>query len=418
VDYTYIGAWGIKMKMKKYITVLCVLFIGFTYGQQQTLYTNYLLNQYLYNPAYAGVVEGTQFNIGYRNQWVGFDGAPKTLILTGYGTVKKKPNMAIGGVLTTEKIGLLQRTTFYGTYTYHLKINKKAAINFGLGLGGIQHKVRIYDSRPYDKDDSYLGSDVLNGFAFDANAGFYFYTKNFFLGFSDQQMPNSKILWANSIGRNTTSFYAYTGYNFSIDSKKEWVIQPSVLVRTNSPAPYQFEFDLRAIYSDMIWLGLSYRQKSSTCFMLGCKVNKQFTFVYSYDYTLTNINNYSSGSHEIMFAYLIPFKKKKSKSELVKDADEEELNKIDNTLKTNLRNKKKKETEKKTENKTDGEAPKANEPEPEKTKAPETEIKKENETGNESGTKTEPKAEPATDIKTEPVTEPKTEIKKEAEPKK
>jgi type IX secretion system PorP/SprF family membrane protein len=411
-----VGTNDIKVKIKLCITGIFFVFIGHTYGQQQTLYTNYLLNQYLYNPAYAGVVEGTQFNISYRNQWVGFNGAPKTLVLTGYGNIKKKPNMAIGGILTTESIGLLQRTTFYGTYSYHLKINKKAAINFGLGVGGIQHKVRVYDSKPYDKDDGYLGSDVLNGFAFDANAGFYFYTKKFFLGFSDQQMPDSKILWANSTGRNTTGFYAYTGYNFSLDKKNEWVIQPSILARTNSPAPYQLEFDLRAIYSQMIWLGFSYRQNSSACFMLGCNVNKQFTFAYSYDYTLTNINNYSSGSHEIMFAYLVPFKKKKSKSELIKDADEEELNKIDNTLKTNLRNKKKKEkeSEKKTEPKTESEAPKTNEAEPEKAKEPGTESKAE--LNPESVP--EPKAEPAPEPKTEPGSEPKTEPKKEPEPKK
>ncbi len=350
------------MKKNLNITFLFLALAGLLVAQQQTLYTNYLVNQYLYNPAYAGVVEGTQINAAYRNQWVGFDGSPKTYMLSGYGNMKKKPNMAVGGILTSERIGLLQRTSVYGTYTYHLKINKKASINFGLGVGGIRHKVRVYDAKPYDKDDSYLSSDVLNGFAFDANAGFYFYTKNFFLGFSDQQMPNAKILWSNSIGRNTTHFYTYAGYNFHFGSKKEWVVQPSVLVRTNSPVPYQFEVHAKVIYSEMLWLGLSYRDKSSACAMLGCNIKKQYAFAYSYDYTLTKLSSYSTGSHEIMLSYLIPFKKKKSKSELIKDADEEELNKIDNTLKTNLRNsKKKKDSEKKTDNET--EKPQGTEPE-------------------------------------------------------
>lgn len=320
-------------------------------SQQQTVYTNYLLNQFLYNPAYAGVYQGTSFNVGYRNQWVGFDGAPVSFLANGYGTFKKKPNMNVGAYVTTEKIGLFQRTTFGGTYTYHLKINKKADINFGLGLGGIQHKVRVYDANPYDKDDAAMSSDVLNGFAFDASAGFYFYTKNYFLGFSSQQMPNSKILWTNSIGRNTTHYYLYTGYNIAVDKKKEWIVQPSLLLRTNAPTPYQLEGHVRGIFKEIFWLGFSYRQLSSAGILAGCNINKQFVFSYDYDFTLTALNHYSSGSHEIVLSYLIPFKKKKSKAEIQSDADEQELNTIDNSLKTNLRSKKKEEnnTEKQPE---------------------------------------------------------------------
>lgn len=336
--------------MKRVLIIMIgLLSAGVLCAQQQTLYSNYLLNPYLYNPAYAGAVEGNQFSVGYRNQWVGFDGAPKTYMASGFGNLKKKPKMVIGGMVTTERIGLLQRTSFYGTYTYILKINKKANINFGLGIGGIQHKVRVYDARPFDRDDNFMGSDVLNAFAFDANAGFHFYTKNFFLGFSDQQMPNSKILWDNSNGRNTNHFYAYTGYNFALDGKRDWIIQPSILARTNSPAPYQLEYMAKVLYQEMIWLGFGYRHKSSASFLLGCKINNEFVFGYSYDFTLSSIRNYSSGTHELLLSYLMPFKKKKSKSELIKDADEDELNKIDNTLKTNLRNKKKKEKEEKKE---------------------------------------------------------------------
>lgn len=365
-----------KMKIKKHITVVLLLVLSLAKGQQQTLYTNYLMNQYIYNPAYAGVEDGTQFNLGYRNQWLGFDGGPKSYILSGYGKLKKKPNMAVGGILMTEKLGLLQRTSFYGTYSYHLKINKKAAINFGLGVGGIQHKVRVYDARPYDKDDNFLGSDVLRALAFDANAGFYFYTKNFFLGFSDQQMPSSKIHWDKSIGKNTNTFYSYAGYNFHVN--KEWVIQPSVLVRSSSPAPYQFEGNAKVIYDEMFWIGLSYRQKSSSSIMFGCLLKKQFTFAYAYDFTTTSLNKYSSGTHEIVLSYLIPFKKKKTKSELEKDADEEELNKIDNSLKTNLKAKKKKENEKEAEKPSDAEPSKTDGVQPEvKPAEPGTENKTE-----------------------------------------
>lgn len=349
------------MKVLQYILIFIGVGLTSALAQQQSVYSNYLLNQYLYNPAYAGVNKGTEFNLAYRNQWVGFEGAPVSFNVSGYGTLKKQPNMQVGAYVSTEKLGLLQRTNFGGTYTYHLKINKKADINFGLGLGATQHKVRVYDSKPYDKDDSYLNSDVLNAFAFDASAGLYFYTKNFFLGLSTQQMSNSTIKWENSIGKNTPHYYSYIGYNFAVDKKKEWIIQPSFLIRNNVPAPYQVEAHLRTIYKKLVWVGVSYRQNSSASLMFGCTIKDQFSFSYAYDFTLTQLSNYSSGSHEIQLTYFIPFKKKKSKAEMVKDADEEELNKIDNSLKTNLRNdKKKSETEE------------GKEATPEKAKEPET----------------------------------------------
>ena len=183
----------------------------------------------------------------------------KHICLVDTGTLKKKPKMTLGGTVTSERIGLLQRTSFYGTYSYNLKINKKANISFGLGVGGVQHNVKIYDARPYDHDDSFMSSQIVNGFAFDANAGFYFYTKNFFLGFSDQHMPNSKILWSNSIGRLTQQFYAYTGYNFYLDPKKEWVLQPSILARTNSPGTLSIGiyFKNHIQRNDLAWFYLS-----------------------------------------------------------------------------------------------------------------------------------------------------------------
>jgi len=204
----------------------------------------------------------------------------------------------------------------------------------------VQFNVKAYDAKPYDADDNYLNAPTLNGMAFDANAGFYFYSKKFFLGASDQQMPNSKIHWNNSEGKLTPHFYAYTGYNINLDKKSEWIIQPSILARTNGPSPYQLEYNLKFMYRSMIWIGATYRERSSMCGLIGVKIDKQFTFGYSYDFTLSKLSNYSSGSHEIVLSYLIPFKKKKSKSDKAKEADEEELNKIDNSLKTNLRKKK------------------------------------------------------------------------------
>lgn len=335
------------MKSKIYIILGLVFCFNLFFAQQQTLFTNITMHQYLYNPAFAGSNNGLQFNAGYRNQWAGFDGSPSTLMASGYGTLKKRPNMAIGGLIISDKNGLMQRNSFYGSYSYHVKLNKKFKLGFGLSMGAVQYNVKIYNAKPYDKDDDFLKNNILNANAFDGNAGLYLYSKKFFLGMSSQQFFSTKIHWPNTTGKLTPHFYLYAGYNITLDKKKkEWVLQPSVLARFNSPAPFQFEANLKCTYKDMFWLGGGYRFGSSAYVMLGTTISKMFTVGYSYDYAVTALQKYSNGSHEIILSYTLAGKKKLTASEKVLGADEDEFNNIDNSMKSNLKNKKKDEEKK------------------------------------------------------------------------
>ncbi|MBK9283602.1 MAG: PorP/SprF family type IX secretion system membrane protein [Sphingobacteriaceae bacterium] len=341
--------------MKKILTIIFLSFLigSNLIGQQQTLLTNFVLHRYMYNPAFAGTNTGMEFNANYRNQWTGFTGAPKTIAVSGYGTFKKKPNMAVGGMVYSDKTGLVQRTNFYGSYSYHVKLNKKYSLGFGLALGGVQYNVKVYDAIPFDKDDEFLKNDILNANAFDANSGLYFYSKKFFFGLSSAQMVNGKIHWFEKEGRLSPHFYVMTGFNQILDKKKkEWMLQPTFLARFNNPSPYMMELGLRGLYKEMYWLGFSGRvwknfdkkwKSASACVLVGATISKQFTLAYSYDYALTALNQYSSGSHEIILTYTKLGKKRKTASEKVMDADESEFNNIDNSMKSNLKNKKKEE---------------------------------------------------------------------------
>jgi len=339
---------------RKVLVVIALFALFFNVNaQQQTQFTNILLHQYLYNPAYAGTVRGMQFNAGYRMQWAGFEGAPRSYMASGYSTLKKQPGMAVGGLIINDQLGLINRTSLYGSYSYHLKLNDTWKMGFGLSLGFIQYNVKVYNAKPYDKDDEFLSSSILNANAFDVNSGFLVYSKKFFFGFSGQQIPNSKIRWSNTSGRLTPHFYLYSGYNFTLDKKKkEYTLQPSLLLRFNTPAPFEIEYNVKFAYKSMLWAGLSFRhaktntllgkkwQNNSLCFLLGTTVSKQFTFGYSYDIAINNIRKYNNGSHELILTYTLMSKKGIVKDK-VQAADEDELNTIDNSMKTNIKSKNK-----------------------------------------------------------------------------
>lgn len=349
---------SIKLNLRKAMFALLCLGLMMasveTKAQQQTQFTNILLNQYLYNPAFAGTFRGMQFNAGARLQWTGFDGAPRAYMASGYGTFKKHDGMAVGGTVINDQMGLINRNSLMGSYSYHLKLNDHWKMGFGVSVGFVQYNIKAYNARPYDKDDIFLQSSILNANAFDANAGFLIYQKKFFLGISGQQMPRGKIYWENTQGRLTPHYYIYMGYNHTLDKKKkEYVLQPSVLMRFNNPSPFEIEYNLKCTYKTMLWVGVSFRhaktvsavvkqwQNNSFCAMLGVNVSKQFTCGYSYDMSLNNLRMYNSGSHELILSYTILSKKGVVKDK-VQAADEDELNTIDNSMKTNIKSQKKK----------------------------------------------------------------------------
>lgn len=316
-------------------------------AQQQSLYTNYLLNNYAYNPAVVGAQPYTQANIYYRDQWVGFEGAPKTYLMSLYGPLKKVKNVALGGMVVSDKTGLITTNSGYLTFAYHIKMNKKTKLGFGLSGGMKQYTVRLYDVKAYDAGDEYLQGSTLNANVFDANAGLYLHGERFFLGLSSMNMLNNKIRWKNPTGTLVPHWYAVIGYNIKLS--KDLAFQPSILCKYNNrdlfgkykvSIPAQLEYTGKFTYKNLVWIGGNYRTNDAMSLMLGITVIKKLNIAYAYDYSLSNIKRYSQGGHEICLQY--NFIKKK-----VVNKDEEEFKVKDNSIKQSLKNKK--PTEQKTQ---------------------------------------------------------------------
>ncbi len=315
------------MKKIKYIFILSFISLG-ALAQQQGLYSNYMLNNYAYNPAVAGTKAYTQANLNYRNQWTGFDDAPKTGMLSLYGTFKKKTNMAMGGLILSDKTGLLKRTAGYMSYAYHVKLNKKLVLGMGLSVGMIQYRIRLYDAKVADAGDDILTGNVLATNVFDANAGVLLYSGSTYIGLSSYQIAGNKINWTNSQSKLARYYYLSAGHTFTAGKKFE--IQPNLLVRATSPTSLsQVEFSLRGIYKKSYWLGASIRVYDSYSVVAGFKVKEKVSVGYAYDMGNSNLKNYHSGSHELMLIY--SFIKKKAAN-----ADEDEYHDIDNSIKSTI----------------------------------------------------------------------------------
>jgi type IX secretion system PorP/SprF family membrane protein len=314
-----------KKKIKLFFLVLSILMISkLGISQQLPIYTNYMLNPYAYNPAVAGSKPTAVFNLNYRNQWVGFQDAPKTYMISLHSPIGKQKKLSVGVLVNSDNTGLLSRTSGYYT--------------LGLGVSGgmVQYRVKLFDAKIADAGDDLLTGNILSNNVFDSNGGLYLYSDKLFFGVATYQYIGNKITWKDSQSNLSQHMYATLGYTFKVS--KTISVQPSALAKFNAPAPFQPEFSLRAFYKNIIWLGGSYRMNDAASALVGVTIKDKLTIGYSYDIITSNIKSYSRGSHEIAICYQFIKPKKKL------DADEQELNDIDNSIKTKL----KKENEKGT----------------------------------------------------------------------
>lgn len=322
----------LHMKKNIYISIILLITILInktSIAQQLPINTNYVLNNYAYNPAVAGSKPHPVANVNYRNQWVGFQDAPKTYMVSLYSTVGKQKKVAVGALVNADNTGLISKTSGYLTFGYHIKLNKTYKLGLAVSAGMVQYRIKLYDARVADTGDDLLTGNILSNNVFDSNGGLYLYSDNLFFGVSTYQYLGNKITWKDSQSNLAQHMYATLGYTFKLSKKIS--LQPSALLKYSKPTPLQPEFSLRMIYKNLFWIGGSYRTKESASALVGFTIKDKLTIGYSYDLLTSKIRRYSSGSHEIMLSYQFIKTKKKL------DTDEQELNDIDNSIKSKLK---------------------------------------------------------------------------------
>lgn len=295
-------------------------------AQQRSVYSNFLLNDYYYNPAIAGSKEVHQANITYRNQWVGFEGAPSLIMGNFNGSFKNEGKIGYGVSLISETAGITQNTGVYLNYAHHFKLSDKIKIGLGIQPGYMQYRVKLYDAQLADQGDEVLTGSVYSATAIDVSSGFHLYSEKFFLMGSMHHMLSRDIQFTSYNSNLEFHYTAIGGFNINInaDPKKKKMpidIQPSFLVRYVKPLPIQYSIMLKSTFNKKYWAGLIFRSDDAVGLSLGMQIGEKFSFGYGFDYTLSGMSSYQAGSHEIMLSYIIS-KKKPSLAE-----KDDELNK-------------------------------------------------------------------------------------------
>ena len=312
--------------MKQLISILLLFNIQYSIfniqskAQQLPQYSQYLINDYVLNPAIGGSKGTFEAKSNHRYQWLGITDAPRTYILSVNGPLKSG-KMGVGGYLFTDRTGPTSSFGAYFSYANHLNLSENIKLSMGLFGGLIQYSIDGSKITLNDKADP-LSGGLESVVIPDAGFGLYLYSANYFLGVSVPQLFQNRLKLFETdttevLGRLKSHLFVTGGYKFALGDAFE--IEPSFLMKMVSPVPVQFDLSAKVIYQKKFWLGLSYRTYDAMSVLLGYSYLEQLFFGYSYDFTTSEIKNYSSGTHEIMLG--IRFSKHQKEQES-KDKDD------------------------------------------------------------------------------------------------
>ncbi len=309
------------MRKTAYILILS-LFATCVSGQQLPIYSQYLFNKFLINPAVAGSDGYTSLNLTAREQWVGYDGAPRTFSFSAQTRIIKKGyrvkqnifnskvyrpktdgRVGLGGYVFSDKNGLIQRTGFQLTYAYHMWVQNNTQFSMGLALTGYQYKIDEKAINFGDPNEPWLNNDLRKGmFVPDVTFGMYLLNPKYSFGLSAEQLFEASAKIGNTAYQNfriERHYYFFGSYDISTGSSG--FIEPSFIINMSEQLKPQADMGVSYFYKQDLWGGLAYRTSGAIIANVGVRYQNMY-IGYAFDFTLQQIQRITYGTHELTLA--------------------------------------------------------------------------------------------------------------------
>ncbi len=290
-----------------------------TFAQQNAQYNQYIFNELLINPAYAGTKEIWNINAVVSSQWTGLSGAPTTASLSAEGSVS--PHIGLGFHFVNDMIGAQMTQGLFGSYAYKVNLTEKLHLSLGLAVGMSFITLDGTKLNPDGENDPAIPLNKQSTLKFDSKAGLFLYSERFYTGFSISDLLGDAIKYNNlQVTNQARHYYLTAGYVADLGKKVK--IKPSFLIKEDFKSPTTFDINAMFLFWDRFWLGSSVRMnakifntesldnslrhRNAVIFMTDWNITDKFRLGYAYTMTISALKDY--GSHEIHLAYYFPQK--------------------------------------------------------------------------------------------------------------
>ncbi|MTH14114.1 type IX secretion system membrane protein PorP/SprF [Flavobacterium sp. LC2016-01] len=293
--------------MKKIILYITFLFCFTTVSaQQDPEYTHYMYNMSVVNPAYAtGTPLMMNFGGLYRTQWVGAVGAPKTFTFFGHTALSEKVEVGLSLISDDIGDGAKKENNIYADFAYVLNLGGKNKLSLGLKAGVSSMQTNFNGFKFSDPATDFAFSENINATKPNIGVGAYYFRDNLYIGFSAPNLIKSKYIeeksGVNAFGSEEIHMFFTGGYVFQINDNLKF--KPAFMTRFVKAAPVSIDLSANILYNEKFELGAAYRIDDSVSALFNFNVTPSLRVGYAYDYTLSNLGQFNSGTHEIMLLF-------------------------------------------------------------------------------------------------------------------
>lgn len=287
------------------LSLFCLAFTSVK-AQQAPLYSHYVFNTLAYNPAYAGSRNVASASALYRNQWVGFDGAPKTAIFSADAPFGDE-RMGLGIQLINDEIGVTKTTGAALSAAYKIVFSNDANLSFGMqgSFSNFSASFTSLNLKPGGGGLDPVYQQDINRNLYNFGSGIYFSTARLYIGFSVLDILSNPLGLNTNGARQVTHSYFAAGYVFPLNDNFD--LKTAALVKGVKGAPIQTDVNLTLWIMNMLAVGVEYRTNADVAASMELNVTPSVALGYAYDRSTTSLRNYNTGSHELMIRYIFSF---------------------------------------------------------------------------------------------------------------
>ncbi len=291
---------NMKLNFKLIIVAFLLLAGSTSFAQQDPQFTQYMYNTLSVNSAYAGNRGHFAVTGIHRSQWIGIDGAPESQTLSFDSPIGK--NVGLGISIVNDKLGPSHETYFDANFSYSIKTSETHKLSFGIKGGARLFDIDWSRGRRQTSNDN-LFNENISRILPTVGAGLYYHGEKSYLGvsipnfFTDQHYDDIQ----QAVAAERLHLFVIGG--LITDLTEDIKFKPAFLFKHVTGAPVIVDLSANFMFNDRLILGASYRWDDSFSGLAGFQISPKLLIGYSYDYTNTELQRVTSGSHEIMLRF-------------------------------------------------------------------------------------------------------------------
>ncbi|WP_430907141.1 PorP/SprF family type IX secretion system membrane protein [Maribacter sp. 2-571] len=281
--------------------LLLVLLPCWANAQQDPQVTHYMYNTMTVNPGYTGSRGHLTAISLFRDQWVGIEGSPRTITFGLDSPIGRFDGVGLS--IVQDELGPSEETYIDGNYAHQLILNNKGH-RLALGLkAGVRFFSLDWNKGLFREPETRFNENINSKLLPSIGAGVFYYTDRAYLGLSTPNIFTNahydEIQESEAVER--LHFFLIGGYVFDVNRSLKF--KPSFFVKQVTGAPISVDVSANFLLNNTLNLGVNYRWDDSVSALFGFQLSPKFNVGYAYDYTITELNNYNTGTHEIFLRY-------------------------------------------------------------------------------------------------------------------